>query len=80
MQLFFPYLLILSKLIASDESIRMLLLDKMLIKGKRFELARALTADEWLSGKGVRLSILDFVLDTSSIPSSANKFNVSGLR
>ena len=35
-------------------------------------------ADEWPSGKGVRLSILDVVLDTSSIPSSANKFNVSG--
>ena len=39
-----------------------------------------LVADEWLSGKGVRLSILDIVHDTSSIPSSANKFNVSGLR
>ena len=39
-----------------------------------------LFADEWPSGKGVRLSILDIVLDTSSIPSSANKFNVSGLR
>ena len=35
-------------------------------------------ADEWPSGKGVRLSILDVVLDTSSIPSSANVFNVSG--
>ena len=46
---------------------------------KIFEVKMAL-ADEWLSGKGVRLSILDIVLDTSSIPSSANKFNVSGLQ
>ena len=38
----------------------------------------SLFADDWSSGKGVRLSILDVVLDTSSIPSSANKFNVSG--
>ena len=34
-------------------------------------------ADEWPSGKGVRLSTLDIVLDTSLIPSGANEFNVS---